>query len=103
MTKWADYLISAVRYEETETTKHISELKVYPDYSDGMGVEQIWSRQSVINAIDEEKTFKTIYINRDGKWVMGEDVRKVKVGKDYFLRTDANSKDKDNLGDLPEF
>jgi len=47
--------------------------------------------------------FKTIYKTDAGKWKMGEDVRIVKVGNEEFIRTDANSKAADNLGNLPEF
>ena len=103
MTKWADYLISAVSYTQTNKKKYISKLKVHVDKGESIGPDSIWTRNKVIKYIDDGKSFKTIYKNSGGNCTEGEDVQKIKIGKYYYLRTDANNIEEDNLGELPEF
>lgn len=57
--KWADYLISAVRYEECGTTRNISHVRVHID-GDKVGVATTWTRQEVITAIGKGRTFVSI-------------------------------------------
>ena len=66
MSKWADYLISEVRYIETTTTKHITSVKVHEDKGDKVGNSTIWNRQEVINAINLKSTFCTIIKTEKG-------------------------------------
>ena len=100
MTKWADYCISAVRYNAEHT--HIVKVKVHADMGDNLGNATEWTRTEVVSAIENKKTFVTITPSTDGKWKKGEDVRIITVGGVKYLRTDANSKASDNLGNLPE-
>lgn len=44
--------------------------------------------------------FRTIYQLEDGSWEMGPEVRIVRKGESYWLRTDPNEGDEDNLGAL---
>jgi hypothetical protein len=99
--KWADYCISAVRYNSERM--HIVKVMVHVDNGDTMGSEREWLRSEVVNAIENRKTFVTITKSGDGKWKKGEDVRVVTVSGPKYIRTDANSKASDNLGNLPEF
>lgn len=99
--KWADYCISVVRYNAEHT--HIVKVRVHADSGDTMGAATEWTRSEVVTAIDTRKTFVTITRSSDGKWSKGEDVRIVTVGGVKYIRTDANSKASDNLGNLPEF
>ena len=101
MTKWADYCISAVRYNSEHT--HIAKAKVHADSGDTVGGASEWTRAEVVNAIGSGKTFVTITRSSDNKWSKGEDVRTVIVNNTKYIRTDANSKASDNLGSLPEF
>lgn len=103
MAKWADYLISAVRYETSSTEHHISQLRVHADRDDTMGPAETWTKNQVVVSINGGQRFKTIYKKADGKWYMGEDVRVVVIDGESFLRTDANKIKADNLGELPEF
>ena len=100
MAKWADYCISAVRYN-TERT-HIVKVKVHIDNGDTIGNATEWTRSDVVTAIGAGKTFVTI-TSTSGNWHKGEDVRSVTIGGVKYIRTDANSKASDNLGNLPEF
>ena len=101
MAKWADYLISAVRYNKEET--HIEKVKVHVDNGDSVGVGNTWDRKKVVEKIEDKKTFVTITKNSSGKRNKGDNVGIVKVNNIKYIRTDGNSKDSDNLGSLPEF
>ena len=101
MAKWADYCISAVRYNAEHT--HIVKVMVYPDNGDKLGNSSEWARLDVVNAIGQGNSFVTIYKNSNGNFDKGEDVRVVTVNGVKYIRTDANSKASDNLGNLPEF
>lgn len=100
MAKWADYCISAVRYDDDHD--HIIELNVHPDNGDTIGSSSVWTRQQVVSAIGTGSTFVTI-IRKDGSWNRGSDVHVVTVNGVKYLRTDGNSTARDNLGSLPEF
>jgi Protein of unknown function (DUF3892) len=65
----------------------------------GAGIE--WTRQQVIQAIDNGYTFVTAFW-RDGSWRRGAEVHAVTIGRERFLRTDRNQARADNLGELPE-
>ena len=101
MAKWADYCISAVRYNTEHT--HIVKAKVHTDGGETIGSASEWMRSEVVDAIGRGKTFVTITRTSEGKWNKGEDVRVVTVNGVKYIRTDANSKASDNLGNLPEF
>ncbi|HUX22355.1 MAG TPA: DUF3892 domain-containing protein [Spirochaetia bacterium] len=103
MAKWADYLISAVRYIDTQNGRHISHLRVHPDSDSAVGTATIWTKDQVVTSINGGRSFKTIYKNQDGSWKQGEDVRVVVIEGHSYLRTDANRTKADNLGELPEF
>lgn len=100
--KWADYLVSKVRYKDTDTKERISHLKVHADEGEKVGPATTWARQDVITKIENRYTFCTIY-KSDSKWNKGADIHIIELDGTKFLRTDANRTKKDNLGNLPEF
>lgn len=101
MTKWADYLISAVRYNAEHT--HITHLYAHEDTGECVGMGEIYLRQVIIEAINKGITFYTIYKNSDGKWSKGQKVFVIKVNGVSYLKTVDNGKAEDNLENLPEF
>ena len=101
MVKWADFLISAVRYDEDRS--RIVQVRVYDDLGDKVGNARISSRIDVVNSIKQGKTYVTILENQDGSWRKGQEVGIVKMEGEEFIRTDRNSVAKDNLENLPEF
>ncbi len=101
MTKWADYCISAVRYNEDKT--HIVKVKVHSDNGDTIGNSSEWKREKVVTEIEGGTIFVTIFKSTDGKWNKGQDVHIVKVNGIKYIRTDKNSRASDNLENLPEF
>lgn len=100
MTKWADYCIWTVRYDNEHT--HIISVKAYPDKGDSLGNEVEFSRAQVINYIENGTSFVTI-VNNGSKWRKGEDVHVVNRRGKKYIRTDQNDEDGDNLGSLPEY
>lgn len=102
MTKWADYLISAVRFEETATTKQISHVKVHECKGEEMTSASTLSRESVIKHLDKGKTFRTMVMGNKG-WEQGEKVFKIWIGDAYFIKTRPGHTANDNLDRLPVF
>jgi len=101
MTKWADYAISAVRYNVRHT--HIDKVRVHPDNGDSIGESTEWTRADVIAAIKRGTTFVTIFKNKDGKWEKGQPVYIIRVNGVEYIKTVDNGKEEDNLENLPEF
>lgn len=101
MSKWADYLISAVRYNDKHT--HINQVKVHEDKGETVGSSTDWLRQSVINYIKKGYTFCTIVMGSDNKWQKGQKVIVVNIRGVEYIKTVDNGKESDNLENLPEY
>ena len=100
MAKWADYLISAVRYGTDP--KHITHLKVHEDKDEEVGVGKEYPRSDVVDAINKGTSFVTIFMKNE-KWQKGQKVFVIKVGGKSYLKTVDNKKEEDNLENLPKF
>lgn len=100
MAKWADYGISAVRYNAKHT--HIDRVRAHPDNGDTIGIAVEFERATVIKAIKDGYTFVTI-ISNGGKWKKGQPVYIIKVNGTEYIKTVDNGKEADNLENLPEF
>jgi hypothetical protein len=101
MTKWADYVISKVKYDRNH--ERIAEVEVRTDNGESISTTpQRFSRAEVVSAIIRQATFVTAYL-REGKWQRGDDVGVVTVQREHFIRTDGNTARIDNLGSLPEY
>ena len=100
-SKWADYLISKVEYNEKET--HIVKVLSHPDNGDTVGVGVEVLRATVVSRVDDGSTFMTIYRDYESKWKQGARVRVITVDGEKYIRTDADNTKKDNLGKLPRF
>jgi hypothetical protein len=101
MAKWADYGISAVRYNSAHT--HIDKVKVHLDNGDTIGTAVEMTRQKVISLIKAGKTFVTILKNNDDKWIKGQPVYIITINGTEYIKTVDNGKECDNLENLPEF
>lgn len=101
MSKWADFLISAIRYENDMRTSVITYLKVHKDTGEEVGAGCTWSREEVINALYDGKTFYTILKSISGEWKRGAHVALVtKNGRPII--TDNEYTELDYLSDLQE-
>lgn len=101
MSKWADFGISAVRYNSEHT--HINKVKAHLDNGETIGSPEEQTRQDVISAIKNKKSYVTIIKSSDGKWKKGQPVYIIKVNGTEYIKTVDNSKEEDNLENLPEF
>jgi hypothetical protein len=99
MTKWADYLISAVRYSPDR--KYILEMKQHEDMDGEVGQGTIIDRRTVAANIKKGKTYMTVY-NAGVNWRIGNQVRTFITDGEFFIRADKNKVNRDNLGALPE-
>lgn len=99
MTKWADYVITGVRFQDDK--KYILSVEVRPDLGDKIGFTEDWKRLNVVDSIENGKTFVTAFRN-GSEWRKGEDVHVVTINGTKYIRTDKNNTEKDNLGELPE-
>lgn len=100
MAKWADYLISAVKYNKDHT--RIESVLQHVDNGDNVGQATAVSRYAVVENINKGKSYMTIR-KKDGKWQPGDKVIMYSLDGEYFIRTDGNKTKSDNLGELPEF
>lgn len=101
MEKWADYLISAVRYNSDHT--HIDQVKAHEDTGETFGAGKIYARQTIVDSINEGTTFITIFKNNQGKWNKGQKVYVIRINGADYIKTTNNGKENDNLENLPEF
>jgi len=101
MENWADYCISAVRYDGGR--RHIDKVRVHACDGGGIGAAYECPRSEVVAAMGVWKSFVTILEEADENWVKCEDVRISEVGGRKYLRTDGSSFEFDDLGSLPEF
>lgn len=101
MGKWADYLISAIRYENENNNNLFAYLKIHSDNGDEIGSGSTWTRDEVIDAMYNGKTFFTILKSNTGEWKKGSIVSLItKNGKTVL--TDNEFTDLDYLADLQE-
>lgn len=100
MAKWADYGISAVRYNAAHT--HIDRVRAHPDNGDTIGAAAEYERATIIKAIKDGYTFVTI-VSSGGNWQKGQPVHIIKVNGVEYIKTVDNGQARDNLENLPEF
>ncbi len=102
MPKWADYAITAVRYDHgvrVEQGSRIALVEVRMDLGGRLGFAEIWTRQQVLEAVHQDhETFVTATQAADGTWTRGAHLQVVRVyGMDY-LRLDRGEIPADDLG-----
>lgn len=100
MQKWADYLISAVRY--TEDNFGITHFKVHKDFGTGMSEGATWTREEVITALSKGKTFVSVFRNNNGGWHKGKEVFLIPANGDYIFTND-NKESVEALRDVNEY
>jgi len=101
MSKWADYGISAIRYNADHS--HITMVRMHADNGETIGVSSDQTRKYVISEIKKGTTFVTIIKNAEGKWSKGQPVYVIKVNSNEYIKTVDNKTECDNLENLPEF
>ena len=102
MEKWADYLISAVRYELDTHSRVITHLKVHIDNGDSVGESRTWTKEEVLKAFSSGQNFSAIIKDSNGKWKKGGDISISQLDEAY-LRTSSKNIPGDYLEEIPEF
>jgi len=100
MVQWANFLISAVKYNSDHT--HIIQVKQHVDSDTQVGIAQVVSRQTVVSNIKSGYTYATIYPDGE-KWKIGQRIIIYPVNGIEYIKTLADRTTRDNLGELPEF
>ena len=100
-TKWADYWISQVRFNEKHT--HIDSVRIHPDNVDNFWPPTQHSRKDIVDAIKKPITFVTITKDAEGKWQKWQSVFIISIGWVEYIKTVSDNTTNDNLDNLPEF
>jgi hypothetical protein len=100
-TKWADYLITAVRFNSAKT--HIDEVEVRVDNGDSAGEPIKIKRSTVVSKLDSGYTYCTSTLGGDKKWYKGAEVKVYEYDGEKYIKTRADGIKKDNLDNLPTF
>lgn len=103
MAKWADYLITRVRFNSAGT--HIDQVEVADDLGDKVGPKRTEKRGAVIANLAAKKTYVTAppSVDQTANVTKGAAVSTVIVSGTEYIRTDANKTARDNLDNLPTF
>jgi hypothetical protein len=101
MAKWADYLITAVRFNAAGT--HIEAVQYREDKGDSAGSASEALRSKVIEWIERGYSFCTATKGSDGNWHKGAIVKVVIIDGKQFIRTKSDGIAEDNLDNLPSF
>lgn len=103
MAKWADCVITRVRFNAAGT--HIDQVEVADDGDTGLGPKRVEKRTLVVANLKARKTYVTAPPSKTepGKVVKGAPVGVVPVNGIEYLRTDANKIARDNLDNLPTY
>jgi Protein of unknown function (DUF3892) len=99
--KWADYLITAKRFNSAKT--HIDEVEVCADNGDTTGSPTRIKRATVVSKLDSGYTYCTATLSSDKKLQKGAEVKIYKYEGEKFIKTKADGIKKDNLDNLPTF
>ncbi len=94
------YWVSAVRYNAAET--HIDSVREHYDDGTTLGDATATARGTVVSRITSGTRYDTMYAS-NSKWTAGAKIDIVTVNGTKYLRTDADKKAADNLGNLPRF
>jgi len=101
MAKWADYLISAVRFSKNGDHRYISHVLLHEDGENSIGIGVKKTKDEVIKLIDDEKTVRTIrWSYQTALWNNGAEVSTEKRGDIRYLRTHPDASVQDNLDNL---
>ena len=101
MAKWAEYLISEVRYSQDH--KRILQVKQHKDLDGEVSEGEIVELDVVSSNIKKGITYMTIHNGSSTTWKRGDLIKAFIVDGDYYIRVDKNKVNLDNLGMLNEF
>ncbi len=98
MKKWANYLISEVRYDQNHL---ISMAKIHEDAKTGISNACLVDRIKISSDIANGLSYITIY-NNISTWKKGNKIHFFRIHGQPYVRIDENRVNQDYLGDIPE-
>jgi hypothetical protein len=101
MTKWADYGISAVRFNSAGT--HIDLVRAHVDNGSTIEASSDYARATIVTALNNGTTFVTMTRNAAGDWIKGASVFVIRIGTVDYIKSVADNRASDNLDNLPKF
>jgi len=101
MAKWADYIITAVRFNSSGS--HIEAVEIRPDEGAKAGSASEATRAQVVASLEAGTTFCTATVGSDGKFQKGAAVKIYKYDGEKYIKTKADGIKNDNLDNLPTF
>lgn len=101
MVKWAEYLISEVRYSPDH--HRILQVKQHKDLDGEVGEGEIVDVADVASNLKKGVSYMTIHNGSSDTWKIGEKIRGFQVDGEYHIRVDKNKVNLDNLGMINEF
>ncbi len=102
MARWADYVITGVRFSTIGT--HIDQVEVADDGDERIGTKRYETRATVIANLRAKKTYVTAPPSVGKPGVdKGASVNVVVVNGVESVRSDANRAARDNLDNLPTY
>lgn len=101
MSKWANYGISAVKFD---TSRNLVEKVVAQlDLETIFGTPSEFSRGEIVAAVKKDFSFITIFTRDDGKWKKGQIVRLANINGREYLKTVDDRREADTMEGLPEY
>ncbi len=101
MVKWAEYLISEVRYSPDH--HRILQVKQHKDLDGKVSEGEIVDAAEVASNLKKGISYMTILSGLSETWKRGELIRGYQSNGEYHIRADKNKVNQDNLGMLNEF
>jgi hypothetical protein len=101
MSKWANYGISAVKFNSQRTL--VEKVVAQLDLETIFGTPTEFTRGEIIAAVKKKYSFVTIFTREDGKWKKGHSVRLALIKGREYLKTTDDPEEADTLDKLPEF
>ncbi len=106
ISKWADYVITAVRYDHggDRGSSKLAAVEVRMDLGGRLGFAQLWTRQHILEAIHQDhETFATALPAGEDAWRRGAHLQIIRIHGIDYLRVDRAEIPSDDLGRTPAF
>ncbi len=101
MVKWAEYLISEVRYNPDH--HRILQVKQHKDLDGKVSEGEIVDMAVIASNLKKGISYMTVHNGSSETWKRGESIKGFQSGGEYHIRADKNKVNHDNLGMLNEF
>jgi hypothetical protein len=97
-----EYWVSHIKMKDN----HIQQVKAFLNTVEGLKNPNLYNREEIVRSIDEKDKnwFTCVLKEKIGEkrvWEKGAQIHTIEINNKKYIRTDGNSKESDNLGELP--